>query len=242
MGHNINYTFYCNCFGNNLNRRFQFNQKNLMCSSFNISEQRRAELKNKSFYFDDVGDNISNLNLWLGDLTGLYWVWKNTDDEIVGTNQYRRFWKDEQIKNIKFNKNTLYISQPVVFDVAVSEQYIYWHKDLGLNILYEFVKQKRSSEDMKMIRRLNEINFVSTCNMFFCDRELFNKVCSVLFEIVIEIYHGIKYSLPYIQPQGQTRMLAYLSERILTLLYLEEKRFFGNSVNIETVEFDLITT
>ena len=51
------------------------------------------------------GDNIDFLNPWYCELTGLYYLWKHCDDDIVGLEHYRTyFWKDghpineEQIK------------------------------------------------------------------------------------------------------------------------------------------------
>ncbi len=41
---------------------------------------------------DNVGDNISQKNRYFGELTGLYWVWKNTTDPLVGWCHYRRFF------------------------------------------------------------------------------------------------------------------------------------------------------
>ena len=41
------------------------------------------------------GDNIDFLNPWYCELTGLYYLWKHVDDEIVGLEHYRTyFWKD----------------------------------------------------------------------------------------------------------------------------------------------------
>ncbi|MCF6333904.1 MAG: DUF4422 domain-containing protein [Draconibacterium sp.] len=41
---------------------------------------------------DDTGGNISERNQYYSELTGIYWVWKNTRHEIVGTCHYRRFF------------------------------------------------------------------------------------------------------------------------------------------------------
>ena len=42
---------------------------------------------------DNTGENISTENEYYGELTGLYWIWKNTDiqdDDIVGFCHYNK--------------------------------------------------------------------------------------------------------------------------------------------------------
>ena len=62
--------------------------------------------KNKFLPLDDIrekflidqpheGDNIDFLNPWYCELTGLYYLWKHVDDDIVGLEHYRTyFWSD----------------------------------------------------------------------------------------------------------------------------------------------------
>ncbi len=46
---------------------------------------------------DDTGDNISDLNCYYAELSGVYWVWKNyRDADCVGICHYRRFLTSEQ--------------------------------------------------------------------------------------------------------------------------------------------------
>lgn len=41
---------------------------------------------------DDTGENISAKNPFYSELTGIFWVWKNTQNEVTGTCHYRRFF------------------------------------------------------------------------------------------------------------------------------------------------------
>ena len=47
---------------------------------------------NKDFTGDDSGENISHKNKYYSELTGIYWVWKNTGQSVSGACHYRRYF------------------------------------------------------------------------------------------------------------------------------------------------------
>lgn len=232
-------TLYCNCFQDHLNRYSQSNQKNLLCGAATMDKATKNDLESKGFYFDDTGDSISVLNTWLGDLTGLYWVWKNTTDEFVGTNQYRRYYNDEQLSSLVYSDKTLYISRPFSFNhQSAYDQMIMAHGDPGIKLLSIASQSNNISIKPYMIDELKKINYLSPCNMFFAHRKVFDKICEILFEIIKELYEGSRYTLSWIQPDGQTRLLAFLAERILNIIYRYNNYFLGD-VKIEPIGWNL---
>lgn len=233
-------TLYCNSFRGREPKHTQFNQINLMCGSHGLSETERKLYTEKNFVFDDIHtDNISHLNKYLGDLTGLYHVWKHTNHEFVGTNQYRRFYNEEQINSLSLNENTLYVSNPAYFEETIAKQFIYWHSEIGLKILHNASKNKKIDFTVEMVEAMYKVQHVSIANMFFAHNKLFNRVCDILFPIIFELYEGTKYTLDYIQPPTQTRMLAFLAERILTMMYFNKDYYFGN-IEIQSVQFEVL--
>lgn len=240
----MNLTLYCNSFDGKPPLHTQFNQKTLICGSHYESPYLQKEYIEKGYLLDNKGLNISNLNHLLGDLTGLFWIWKNTDDEFVGTNQYRRFYDESQTaKFFPLSTSTLFVSQFLHCQFNMWEQYISSHGNIGIKILLEAAKKKKIPITAEMISKMYSFKFLSPCNMFFCHRELFNKVCEVLFEIVFELYNGTKYALKFIQQDihsgrgpNEKRLLAFLAERILNILYLHSNYFFGN-IKIQPINY-----
>ena len=72
----------------------------------------RACAADLGYMGDDTGDNISKLNCYYGELTGMYWMWKNLPQEgNVGVCHYRRF----------FLKDSTHIMSEPDFDRILSE-------------------------------------------------------------------------------------------------------------------------
>jgi hypothetical protein len=223
---------YCVCFPKHEPLEHKKYQKNIMCNAVNISDEYRQDLVKRDFLFDDAGDNISELNQILGDLTATYWIWKNSKVDFIGTSQYRRFW-DDNIDNIKYEENTLYMSEPICFKRTLREQYISSHGILGISILDDLSRAKKIPLTQNMLERTYSQNYLNSCNMFIAHRVTYNKFCELLFEIVFEIYETYGDTINELNAYNR-RTPAFLAERIITALIINKEYFFPE-LNIVTL-------
>lgn len=240
-------TLYCNSYAGKDPLHRQATQHTLMCGSHYLDSTVKQTCLEKGHILDDTLKNISHLNPLLGDLTGLYWIWKNTDDEFVGTNQYRRFYDDQQLKDLVLDQNTLYVSHFLKFTTSAWNQYIGSHGVVGMDLLKKAIQLKTVNINESMFDSLWHTNSLSSCNTFFAHRNLFNKTCEILFEIIFELYRGSKYLLEYVQKDihagrhiTDKRLLAFLAERILNIMYINNRYYFGN-INIVSLKYYTIS-
>jgi hypothetical protein len=125
----------------------------------------------------------------------------------------------------------------------VWNQFTYWHTDIGVKMLYQAIKENKIAITESMANQLHFQNSLSTCNSFFAHKKLFDRVCSVLFDIVFELYEGCKYIIEHIQHDmhkerpNDRRLLAFLAERILNIIYHNIEYFVGKNVKIQPINF-----
>jgi hypothetical protein len=239
---------YCNCHGEKLPKHTQFLQRNIICGAHEIPQEER-ELRYEGFLFDDVRENISSLNRHFGELTGLYWVWKNASDEIVGTNQYRIFWNDDQLRSVNFKENSLVIVKRIDVNdyvkgdpkkrLSTYEHFSYCHGDISLILLQGMCRHSDKSRlKSYMIDNLRETSYLSPSNMFIGTKATFDKVCDVLFDILFEYNDTFSYLYDSIESRyGYMRVVDYLAERVLHMMYENKNYFFGN---LEITEVEMI--
>lgn len=177
---------------------------------------------------DDLGENISNLNEYYSELTGQYWAWKNSNDEIIGFCHYRRYFaknfslkileKDdiEEILNdydiILPNKTLMGMTN--IQDVERTRKYL----DYGPYIdeyytLRDLIEKDYPDYLVYYDEMLNE----KECywfNMFICRKELADDYFEWLFDILAKMEDLIDFNK---YPSGQKRILGFLAERLINV-------------------------
>lgn len=205
-----------------------------------------------NFYKDNekngvIVDNISNKNYCYSELTVLYWIWKNCNDDIVGLQHYRRVFMKPGIKitggyykNGKktsvFNntirerdivkileKKDIIVPRKIKFkDHTCKDEllkYVY-EKDL---IIFENYLKSKDKNAYDIFERKLQSNSSHYFNMFISKKSISNKYCEWLFNILFEYEKLVQINDYDVQHK---RIFGYFSELLLDVyIELNELRY-----------------
>lgn len=180
-------------------------------------------------YFSDFSENKANIsekNANYCELTGLYYFYKNDKDaEVFGLEHYRRlftkrkyylfrypFLKSKDIDKILKN-NDIIVPTKVTLSKTVYEQYAEEHIIEDLNSVVNIIREKYP-DYIESCEKILSGNSVYFCNMFIAKREIIEKYCSWLFDILFELEKQINLSN---RDDFQKRVFGFLSERMFTI-------------------------
>ncbi|MBR5646591.1 MAG: DUF4422 domain-containing protein [Treponema sp.] len=178
---------------------------------------------------DNTGDNISSKNPFYCELTGLYWAWKNLDAEYIGLCHYRRYFsaskKILKTENEKF-KVVLNREQAEQLltkaDVILPKQRNYYIETIynhykhtmyiePFDITGEILKEKYP-EYLKEFEHLKHTTKMHAFNMFIMKKEILDRYCTWLFDILAEVEKQVDTSQ---YSDFHKRFFGRISERLL---------------------------
>lgn len=181
---------------------------------------------------DNEGDNISAKNAYYCELTGLYWAWKNLDCEYLGLAHYRRHFKgksclfkskfDKILTEVQLEKklkkcDVLLPKKRHYYIETNRSQYLHAHHAVGLqeteNVIKEFYPEYLTSWNAVMKKRSGH-----RFNMFIMKKQLSDKYCEWLFDILGKVEERIDISD---WDKSEQRVFGYLSERLLDVWILK---------------------
>lgn len=186
----------------------------------------RAQGADYGYAGDDTGDNISAKNCYYGELTGVYWVWKNVrTTDYVGICHYRRYFCTEEGRI--FNAND-YLSILKDYDMITSKKlklnYSYFDGYASDYNIFDLVTtgeviRQMYPEYYDTFERLVHGNGTYFGNMMVSSKELYDEYAAWLFSIFHEVEKKI-------DPSGyddyHKRVFGFISEFLL-LVWTEVK-------------------
>jgi hypothetical protein len=169
---------------------------------------------------DDTGDNISRLNCYYSELTGLYWIWKNVKDmDYVGTCHYRRYLINEQEKVLTRQEyETLLKEYDLITTkkVHLNNSYHYGfsanHNIAALDMTGEVIRRMQPEYYDAFVRLVNGPDTYFG-NILVTGKERYDEYCEWLFSIFFEVQKCI--SLENGEDAYHKRVFGFISEFLL---------------------------
>ena len=176
-----------------------------------------ADLRSNFLYKDkdNTGDNISNQNAYYGELTGIYWIWKNHSykkSDIIGFCHYNKTLQinTNNIKDYLLNNNSGWI--------VAEEKKMPPHSDITeWKALNDIIKDKFPG----YYKSFNEIYNAdgssigcNTANVFITTWSQFEKYCSFLFSVCSNLRDKIGNNE---KDRFEKRYCAFFGERLLSV-------------------------
>lgn len=174
---------------------------------------------------DNTGDNISNKNKSYCELTGIYWVWKNSTSKVIGVDHYRRFFvknenspellSEDDIKRILKKYNIIMPKRdPNIFTNKTAAQFFGdQHDPLVWTLCRDLIKEKFPTY-------LNDFDWFSrqktgyVFNMFIGQKDLLDGYFEWLFQILDALEKEIDLS---VYNDYNKRMYGFVAERLINI-------------------------
>lgn len=189
--------------------------------------------KNQTFgdVHDNIGLNISGKNANFCELTGLYWIWKNSNADITGLVHYRRFFTTNILSTSPnyfltpkriislLNKYDLIATPFYHFKKTILENRKEFCYEKDIICLKEVIKEK-TPDYLEAFEKVFNGHRSYLCNMMIAKRNLLENYCDWLFSILFELDKRINTSS---YTGNYARVFGYLSEPLLTVFAIKNK-------------------
>lgn len=209
-----------------------------------------AEKKEKIGYQgDNIGENISLKNPYYCELTGLYWAWKNLNVRYIGLVHYRRHFsmlkklpKDIQsrVDNVLKYEDlekilaTTDIILPKKRNYYIENLYSHYKHTMYIEPLDETEKilKEKHPEYVEEFEKLHKRTSAHMFNMFIMKKEILDKYCTWLFDILFDLEKRVA---PSKYDNFHARYLGRISELLLDV-WINTNNLSYKEINVIDIE------
>lgn len=192
---------------------------------------------------DNVGDNISELNPLMNEMTSIYWAWKHYSEignpEYIGHNHYRRLFNREDLSD--YSCYDLIVANPIFSSdtMSLTQQYAYYHVIDDLQKCVGVVRDRDIEFGADFVGYLNNTGTnYAPCNMFVMKKGLFFEWCEFIFPILFDLKKEICDTEDFKKRDNyQKRALCFLTERIFNYWCFRKKEAGLKIKEVEMIEY-----
>lgn len=175
-------------------------------------------------------DNIEYLNLKINELTAFYYLWKNTNDSIIGIEHYRRFLTNyngeiltiPQIQDILKSYDAICYNQKIYQPVKKN---IIFSGANGGQQAYDLVYERIPSDYKDAFNKVMNQNHYYISNIIMTTRDIFNDYCNWLFSFIIDAANSYTREASIFREQ---RAIGFVGEGMLSVW------LYKNKINVTT--------
>ena len=182
---------------------------------------------------DDTGDEISEYNPWINELTALYWIWKNSSSGYAGLVHYRRYFlknharTEDPTKNLLDAKTIQSIFQQ--YDIILPDKHFYpFPYGNAINILW-FLDVDIYERSLPIVRKwlsrkqpeyVNAFDFIMghqgfyCCNMFVARKKTLDAYAEWIFSFLLDAVKDFEYDG---LSTRQKRIMGYWGEILINV-------------------------
>ncbi len=172
---------------------------------------------------DDTKDQISEKNPYYCELTGIYWLWKNVDCDVIGICHYRRYFvKEEKLLSRDYIEKTIQ-AYPIIIpnsscvkDANAYEHYAKRHYGKDLDVCRKVIEEKYPTY-LPAFDYAMETILVSVGNMWITRKAIFDRYCEWLFDILFAVEERLELKE---YDDYQKRVMGFLAERLFRVWLL----------------------
>lgn len=168
-------------------------------------------------FYDNVDENISDKNVQFCELTGLYWIWKHANEEIVGLCHYRRhfIFPNNWQRIMRNNDVDVILPLPIYVSPSIEGNFKSRHIASDWDYMLEYLKDNNPDDVELATRFFKETSLYSPCNMFVMRKEILDDLCCWLFPILFAVveHGGVK------EDKYMNRYPGFISERLISFFF-----------------------
>ena len=139
------------------------------------------------------GKNIDNLNPWFCELTGLYWIWKNSKEDIVGLEHYRRYFVNRRNQLLSEDEIRTILETNDIICIRANYSYrnppVTWlqknDKWYDMQKFLIFIKAYVGNDYYKICIDHLYGNWHALGNMFIAKKEIIDEYCNFMFDLTL---------------------------------------------------------